>query len=112
MLKKFEKFYINSKKKQEKFYFQVKTCPSLRAPQNGNISCKHEDGVEQRMLSDSLIAQPIDTQCEFKCENGYLLRGSKVRNCLPISSWDGLRTTCNCMLKNVLNFMKNVFNIF
>ncbi|XP_033211055.1 sushi, von Willebrand factor type A, EGF and pentraxin domain-containing protein 1-like isoform X2 [Belonocnema kinseyi] len=73
----------------------LKTCPSLRAPQNGNISCKHEDGVEQRMLSDSLIAQPIDTQCEFKCENGYQLRGSKVRNCLPISSWDGLRTTCN-----------------
>ena len=48
------------------------------------------------------MSQPIDTQCEFNCENGYQLRGSKVRNCLPLSRWDGLKATCKRMSKTIL----------
>lgn len=37
---------------------------------------------------------PIDTDCNFKCGPGFYLAGSAIRNCLPLSKWDGLQTTC------------------
>lgn len=37
---------------------------------------------------------PIDTDCNFKCGPGFYLVGSAIRNCLPLSKWDGLQTTC------------------
>ena len=37
---------------------------------------------------------PIDTDCAFKCGPGFYMVGSMNRNCLPLSKWDGLQTTC------------------
>ncbi|XP_043472287.1 sushi, von Willebrand factor type A, EGF and pentraxin domain-containing protein 1-like isoform X2 [Leptopilina heterotoma] len=77
----------------------VKTCPSLKIPSHGKMMCTHDDQNEQRMLNNFTTSQPIDTRCEFQCEKGFQLRGSKVRNCLPLSRWDGLPTSCkeiNC----------------
>lgn len=37
---------------------------------------------------------PIDTDCNFQCGPGFYLVGSQNRNCLPLSKWDGLQTTC------------------
>lgn len=37
---------------------------------------------------------PIDTDCTFKCGPGFYMVGSTSRNCLPLSKWDGLQTTC------------------
>lgn len=45
-------------------------------------------------MKEDLTSYPIDTRCQFRCDVGYQLRGSKVRNCLPVSRWDGLETTC------------------
>lgn len=39
-------------------------------------------------------AMPIDTDCNFKCGSGFYMVGSGMRNCLPLSKWDGLQTTC------------------
>ena len=71
----------------------VKTCPTLQAPANGRIRCEYDDENSRSKVSDK-DAQPIDTRCQFKCDNGYQVRGSKVRNCLPLSRWDGLKTSC------------------
>ncbi|XP_015174373.1 PREDICTED: sushi, von Willebrand factor type A, EGF and pentraxin domain-containing protein 1-like isoform X2 [Polistes dominula] len=71
----------------------VKTCPALKAPQHGRVRCQNDD-IYQDRLKENLTSYPIDTRCQFKCDLGYQLRGSKVRNCLPLSHWDGLETTC------------------
>ncbi|XP_047361548.1 sushi, von Willebrand factor type A, EGF and pentraxin domain-containing protein 1-like isoform X4 [Vespa velutina] len=71
----------------------LKTCPALRAPLHGRVRCQHDDVYQDRM-KDDLTSHPIDTRCQFRCDVGYQLRGSKVRNCLPVSRWDGLETTC------------------
>lgn len=37
---------------------------------------------------------PIDTDCNFKCGPGFYMVGSTMRNCLPLSKWDGIQTAC------------------
>ncbi|XP_076380505.1 sushi, von Willebrand factor type A, EGF and pentraxin domain-containing protein 1 isoform X1 [Megalopta genalis] len=70
----------------------LKTCPALRAPSHGRVRCQNED--DQQLITEGDTAFPIDTRCQFRCDNGYQLRGSKLRNCLPLSQWDGLKATC------------------
>ncbi|XP_043278473.1 sushi, von Willebrand factor type A, EGF and pentraxin domain-containing protein 1-like [Venturia canescens] len=71
----------------------LKTCAALRAPMHGRIRCQHEEN-EKKVKAANLTAYPIDTRCQFRCDSGFQLRGSKVRNCLPLSRWDGLKVTC------------------
>lgn len=71
----------------------VKTCPALRAPAHGSVKCEHDEGYQHQFDENSTV-YPLDTRCQFKCDVGYQLRGSKVRNCLPLSRWDGLKITC------------------
>ncbi|KAJ8676668.1 hypothetical protein QAD02_012455 [Eretmocerus hayati] len=72
---------------------QEKTCTSLLPPANGHIRCEREnENVEVK--SDGQTTQPMDTRCQFKCGDGFRIRGSKYRTCLPVSKWDGLKTTC------------------
>ncbi|XP_015588785.1 sushi, von Willebrand factor type A, EGF and pentraxin domain-containing protein 1 [Cephus cinctus] len=84
----------------------LKTCPAMEAPPHGRIRCNHEDSDQYEIRPD-LAAFPIDTSCQFKCDIGYQIRGSRVRNCLPLSRWDGLKVTCKpikCLpLKHVAN---------
>ncbi|XP_023290329.1 sushi, von Willebrand factor type A, EGF and pentraxin domain-containing protein 1 [Orussus abietinus] len=72
----------------------LKTCSALGAPSHGRIRCEHEDIDQHRLITSGAAAHPIDTRCQFKCDIGYQLRGSRIRNCLPLSRWDGLKVTC------------------
>lgn len=57
-----------------------KRCPELKAPPNGWVRCNGESEV--------------DARCEIGCDEGYIVLGSKMRNCLAIGMWDGLPTSC------------------
>ncbi|XP_020624029.1 mannan-binding lectin serine protease 2-like [Orbicella faveolata] len=59
-------------------------CPTLAAPEHGN------------MTGDSFTFKDV---VEFGCEEGYLLTGSSVRECLNTGDWDGVVPECkpvNC----------------
>nr|XP_031840166.1 sushi, von Willebrand factor type A, EGF and pentraxin domain-containing protein 1-like isoform X1 [Nomia melanderi] len=73
----------------------LKTCPALRAPSHGRVRCQNED--DRQLITEDYTAYPIDTRCQFRCDSGYQLRGSKIRNCLPLSQWDGLKATCKAI---------------
>ncbi|XP_076388011.1 sushi, von Willebrand factor type A, EGF and pentraxin domain-containing protein 1 isoform X1 [Megachile rotundata] len=83
----------------------LKTCPALRVPAHGRMRCQNEE--DQHRIRDNSTAYPIDTRCQFRCEIGYQLRGSKIRNCLPLAQWDGLKATCKAIkcepLKQIAN---------
>ncbi|XP_076749113.1 sushi, von Willebrand factor type A, EGF and pentraxin domain-containing protein 1 [Xylocopa sonorina] len=83
----------------------LKTCSALRVPTHGRMRCQSEE--EDHSIKEDSTAYPIDTRCYFRCEIGYQLRGSKIRNCLPLSQWDGLKATCKAIkcepLKRIAN---------
>lgn len=79
----------------------MKTCPALRAPAHGRMKCEHDEDYQHQFEEDSTV-YPIDTRCQFRCNLGYQIRGSKVRNCLPLSRWDGLKVTCKGKIKSIL----------
>lgn len=81
-------------------YVAVKTCPVLRAPLHGSVKCEHDE--DQHQFDEDSTVYPIDTRCQFNCDVGYQLRGSKVRNCLPVSRWDGLKVTCKGKKKAIV----------
>ena len=60
---------------------RVKTCRQITPPTNGFVSCSSNNYA-------------VDTVCEFGCNYGYKLIGSKKRMCLPISLWAGLPAYC------------------
>lgn len=59
----------------------VKTCPALKNPKNGAMTC------------DNDVFQ-FETECNFTCNPGFALVGSKSRYCLAIALWDGLPSHC------------------
>ncbi|KAB0799990.1 hypothetical protein PPYR_07870 [Photinus pyralis] len=80
---------------------QVKTCSALSAPSHGFISCEHNDlGIKYNRTDEPL---PVDTVCEFKCENGRTVVGSSQRTCLPLAQWDGLKVSCKLIKCNKLS---------
>ncbi|CAN8010379.1 unnamed protein product, partial [Ixodes pacificus] len=60
---------------------EKKKCQTLGAPFHGSIKCSTE-------------AFDFETVCEFECQRGYVLIGSRKRSCLSIALWDGLPTLC------------------
>lgn len=73
---------------------RVKTCRQITPPANGFVSCSSNNYA-------------VDTVCEFGCNYGYKLIGSKKRMCLPISLWAGLPAYCKrkwIKLYSELNF--------
>uniref|UniRef100_A0A182FJJ0 Sushi, von Willebrand factor type A, EGF and pentraxin domain-containing protein 1 n=1 Tax=Anopheles albimanus TaxID=7167 RepID=A0A182FJJ0_ANOAL len=94
---------------QENGHWSVKMCPPLSIPYYGMAVCSNPDldlyydytprnKTFMRNYSSAIERyterMPIDTECSFKCGPGYYLQGSHNRNCLPLSKWDGLHTTC------------------
>jgi CUB/sushi domain-containing protein len=59
----------------------VKSCRPMQPPNNGYVSCSTHN-------------YEVDTICEFGCNFGYRLLGSRRRLCLPISLWGGLPAYC------------------
>ncbi|XP_011871381.1 PREDICTED: sushi, von Willebrand factor type A, EGF and pentraxin domain-containing protein 1-like [Vollenhovia emeryi] len=84
----------------------LKTCPALRAPTHGRVKCEHDEDYQHQFKENSSV-YPIDTRCQFRCDVGYQLRGSKVRNCLPLSRWDGLKVTCKAVKCEPLPLIAN-----
>lgn len=74
------------------FFLLVKTCASLPIPDGGQMNCFHPDLGLNYDGSEKML--PVDSVCAFNCKNGTKLTGSKLRTCLPLAKWDGLRTTC------------------
>ncbi|OQR73826.1 sushi [Tropilaelaps mercedesae] len=56
-------------------------CQELSAPKNGWIKCTTK-------------SYQFETECAFGCNEGFVLVGSKRRNCLAVAHWDGLPATC------------------
>ena len=66
-------------------YFLLVTCPSLNAPDNGNISCS---------LGGNNIPNPEET-CSFTCNSDYqLIMDSSTRTCQNSGSWSGNDVMC------------------
>ncbi|XP_032687514.1 sushi, von Willebrand factor type A, EGF and pentraxin domain-containing protein 1-like isoform X2 [Odontomachus brunneus] len=84
----------------------LKTCSAIRPPVHGHMKCEHDENYQLQFKEDSTV-YPIDTRCQFKCDVGYQLRGSKVRNCLPLSRWDGLKVTCKAVKCEPLPKLEN-----
>ncbi|XP_055850418.1 sushi, von Willebrand factor type A, EGF and pentraxin domain-containing protein 1-like, partial [Episyrphus balteatus] len=92
----------------------LKSCPSLPVPQNGMITCQNHDlelpSFDYTPQNDSFMEgylddskrrtepMPIDTECSYRCSPGHYIVGSKNRNCLPLSKWDGRQTTCKTVM--------------
>ncbi|XP_076634348.1 sushi, von Willebrand factor type A, EGF and pentraxin domain-containing protein 1 [Colletes latitarsis] len=83
----------------------LKTCPALRIPTHGRMRCQNEE--DRHLITENFTAYPIDARCQFRCDNGYQLRGSKIRNCLPLSQWDGLKATCKAIMCEPLKQITN-----
>lgn len=84
-------------------YVTVKMCPDPVAPTNGNVKCFHEPSISNDLLNttDNFTTHvhhyTVDTECQFSCNPGHILIGSRRRICLPLARWDGLRTVCKRM---------------
>uniref|UniRef100_A0A182PU12 Sushi, von Willebrand factor type A, EGF and pentraxin domain-containing protein 1 n=1 Tax=Anopheles epiroticus TaxID=199890 RepID=A0A182PU12_9DIPT len=91
----------------------MKKCPPLSIPYYGMAVCSNPDldllfdytprnksFLQNYSMSAERLteAMPIDTECSFTCGPGFYLKGSHNRNCLPLSKWDGLQTTCKQIL--------------
>ena len=62
------------------FYFSAVDCGPINAPTNGSVT------------GNKTI---FPNSAQFGCDSGFILRGSKVRNCQANGSWDGIETLCN-----------------
>lgn len=75
----------------------AKECAGLAVPQHASVTCTNKNtGVTYPPVNGNFThAMPVDTECSFKCEVGWLFRGSTVRSCLISSKWDGIENTCS-----------------
>lgn len=67
------------------FQISAKDCGGLATPTNGSSR-------------GSLTTYPHEVT--FKCDEGFNLRGSRIRQCLSSGNWSGNETTCEGNVKN------------
>uniref|UniRef100_A0ABI7WK14 Sushi, von Willebrand factor type A, EGF and pentraxin domain containing 1 n=1 Tax=Felis catus TaxID=9685 RepID=A0ABI7WK14_FELCA len=60
---------------------RVRTCPHLRQPKHGRISCSTKE-------------MSYKTVCLVTCDEGYRLEGSTKLTCQANTQWDGLEPRC------------------
>nr|XP_060465550.1 sushi, von Willebrand factor type A, EGF and pentraxin domain-containing protein 1 [Panthera onca] len=60
---------------------RVRTCPHLRQPKHGRISCSTKE-------------MSYKTVCLVTCDEGYRLEGSAKLTCQANTQWDGLEPRC------------------
>ena len=78
---------------------RVKTCRQITPPAHGLVSCSSNNYA-------------VDTVCEFGCNYGYKLIGSKKRMCLPISLWAGLPAYCKRNWIKCILSSTSIFYVF
>uniref|UniRef100_A0AAR5P549 Sushi, von Willebrand factor type A, EGF and pentraxin domain-containing protein 1 n=2 Tax=Dendroctonus ponderosae TaxID=77166 RepID=A0AAR5P549_DENPD len=72
---------------------EVKTCNHLPTPKYGSVKCEQ---IDLDVVYDSAEKNlPVDTVCNFQCENGTVLIGSTQRTCLPIEFGKTCKIICN-----------------
>lgn len=59
-------------------------CKALSRPERGYMSCRPSTSGSFQSGSS----------CEFSCEQGFVLKGSKKLRCGPTGEWDSEKPTC------------------
>nr|XP_006822175.1 PREDICTED: ephrin type-A receptor 5-like [Saccoglossus kowalevskii] len=77
------------------FTCTVVTCPIVRAPSDGDISCTPVSGTE------------YNTVCTFNCDTGYTPSGSSSRTCQSTGQWSGSEFTCTVVTCPAINAPSN-----
>ena len=62
-------------------FYTVRTCPRLRQPRHGRLSC-------------STGEMSYKTTCLVTCDEGYRLEGSAKLTCQGNAQWDGVEPRC------------------
>ncbi|MEJ1282873.1 sushi von Willebrand factor type A EGF and pentraxin domain containing 1 [Cricetulus griseus] len=62
-------------------FCRVRTCPHLRQPKHGHISC-------------STVEMTYNTMCLVTCNEGYRLEGNAKLTCQGNAQWDGAEPRC------------------
>lgn len=67
-------------------------CETISAPENGVMSCTPGDGFDSNAVSDT--PSGYGTRCDFTCQEGYSIMGSRKRTCGKDSNWSGEEPKC------------------
>ncbi|KAM9233604.1 complement C2 [Dugong dugon] len=59
------------------------------------VRCPAPVSFENGMYTPRLGSHPVGGNLSFECEDGFTLRGSPVRRCLPNGMWDGETAVCD-----------------
>ncbi|KAM9666335.1 complement C2 [Trichechus inunguis] len=59
------------------------------------VRCPAPVSFENGMYTPRLGSHPVGGNLSFECEDGFTLRGSPVRWCLPNGMWDGETAVCD-----------------
>ncbi|XP_049745137.1 complement C2 [Elephas maximus indicus] len=59
------------------------------------VRCPAPLSFENGMYTPRLGSHPVGSNISFECEDGFTLRGSPVRQCLPNGMWDGETAVCD-----------------
>lgn len=73
------------------------TCPSPypHSPLSPAVRCPAPVSFENGMYTPRLGSHPVGGNLSFQCEDGFVLRGSPVRQCRPNGMWDGETAVCD-----------------
>ncbi|KAM5327499.1 complement C2 [Glossophaga mutica] len=59
------------------------------------VRCPAPVSFENGMYTPRLGSHPVGANLSFECEDGFVLRGSPVRQCRPNGMWDGETAVCD-----------------
>ncbi|XP_036104631.1 complement C2 [Molossus molossus] len=59
------------------------------------VRCPAPVSFENGMYTPRLGSHPVGGNLSFQCEDGFVLRGSPVRQCRPNGMWDGETAVCD-----------------
>lgn len=60
-----------------------------------SVRCPAPVSFENGMYTPRLGSHPVGGNLSFECEDGFILRGSPVRQCRPNGVWDGETAVCD-----------------
>ncbi|XP_077971175.1 sushi, von Willebrand factor type A, EGF and pentraxin domain-containing protein 1-like isoform X2 [Styela clava] len=70
----------------------VVTCEQMTPLENGKITCTAPDSLDGG--EELALLSGFRTRCDFECEEGYYLTGSRKRICGGDRSWTGVAPSC------------------
>lgn len=64
-------------------------------PLSAAVRCPAPVAFENGMYTPRLGSHPVGGNLSFECEDGFVLRGSPVRQCRPNGMWDEETAVCD-----------------